>query len=93
MMMQEVGPTGKIGTSAYRVMFEHSSEGVLFSLPDGRITAANPAAGAMLGLAPDEICRLGHAGIFDQEDPRWKLGGRRAGPDGVDREHREAARG
>jgi diguanylate cyclase (GGDEF)-like protein/PAS domain S-box-containing protein len=74
MMMQEVGPTGKLGTSAYRVMFEHSSEGVLFSLPDGRITAANPAAGAMLGLAPDEICRLGHAGIFDQEDPRWKLG-------------------
>ena len=43
-------------------------------LPDGRITAANPAAGAMLGVAPDEICRLGHAGLFDQEDPRWKLG-------------------
>jgi diguanylate cyclase (GGDEF)-like protein/PAS domain S-box-containing protein len=74
MVMQDAVPTETIGTSAYRVMFEHSSEGVLFSMPEGPIIAANPAAGAMLGRTPDEICRLGNEGLFDQEDPRWKLG-------------------
>jgi diguanylate cyclase (GGDEF)-like protein/PAS domain S-box-containing protein len=71
---QDASAPEGIGVTAYRVVFEHSSEGVLFSLPDGRIIAANPAAGAMLGLSPDEICTLGHTGLFDQEDPRWKLG-------------------
>ena len=74
MVMQDAVSTERIGVSAYRVMFEHSSEGVLLSTADGRITAANPAAGAMLGHTLDEICRLGHAGLFDEEDPRWKLG-------------------
>jgi len=72
--MQDAVSTERVGVSAYRVMFEHSSEGVLLSTVDGRITAANPAAGAMLGHTLDEICRLGHAGLFDEEDPRWKLG-------------------
>ncbi len=74
MVMQDAVSTERIGVSAYRVMLEHSSEGVLLSTADGRITAANPAAGAMLGHTLDEICRLGHAGLFDEEDPRWKLG-------------------
>ena len=73
MVVQDALPTERIGVASYRVMFEHSSEGVLFSMPDGRITAANPAAGAMLGRTPEEICRLGHTGLFDQEDPRWKI--------------------
>ncbi len=74
MVVQDALPTERIGLASYRVMFEHSSEGVLFSMPDGRITAANPAAGAMLGRTPEEICRLGHTGLFDPEDPRWKIG-------------------
>jgi diguanylate cyclase (GGDEF)-like protein/PAS domain S-box-containing protein len=74
MVIQDALPTDQIGTAASRVMFEHCSEGVLFSAPDGRISAANPAAAAMLSLSPEEICRLGHTGLFDQEDPRWKLG-------------------
>src|SRR5271157_5524924 len=74
MVMQDALATERIGVSAYRVMFEHSSEGVLFSTPDGRITAANSAAGAMLGLTSGEICKLGDTDLFDQEDPRWKLG-------------------
>ena len=35
---------GTLGIAAYRVLFEHSTDGVLFSSPDGRVTAANPAA-------------------------------------------------
>jgi diguanylate cyclase (GGDEF)-like protein/PAS domain S-box-containing protein len=74
MVIQDALAAEMIGVTAYRVMFEHSSEGVLFSTPGGRITAANPAAGAMLGRTLEELCRLGHTGLFDQEDPRWKIG-------------------
>ena len=54
-------------------MFEHSSDGVLFSTPDGRIGAANPAACALLEMTSEEICRLGTDGLVDQEDPRWQI--------------------
>ncbi len=68
-----VRETETVGSAAYRVLFEHSSEGVLFCTQDGRITAANPAAAAMLDMGPEEICRLGRDGLIDQEDPRWDL--------------------
>jgi diguanylate cyclase (GGDEF)-like protein/PAS domain S-box-containing protein len=65
--------TKAVGIAAFRVMFEQSSEGVLFWTQEGRITAANPAACAMLDLRAEEICRLGRDGLVDQEDPRWDI--------------------
>ena len=65
--------TKAVGMAAFRVMFEHSSEGVLFCAQDGRISAANPAACAMLDMSAAEICRLGRDGLVDQEDPRWDI--------------------
>jgi len=68
--------TEAVGLAAYRVVFEHSPDGVLFHTADGRVTAANPAACAMLDLSHEQICALsfdGPSGVVDAEDPRWTL--------------------
>jgi diguanylate cyclase (GGDEF)-like protein/PAS domain S-box-containing protein len=68
-----VQDTGTVGLVAYRALFTHSSEGVLFCTRDGRITTANSAACAMLDMSVEEICGLGRDGLVDQEDPRWRI--------------------
>jgi diguanylate cyclase (GGDEF)-like protein/PAS domain S-box-containing protein len=73
MVAHETVPGGRAGMAAYHAMFEHTCEGVLFSTPDGHVTAANPAASTLLGLRAEEICKLGMAGLVDHEDPRWGL--------------------
>jgi len=65
--------TETVGLAGYRVLFARSSEGVLFCTPEGRITAANAAACAMLDMTAEEICALGRDQLVDQEDPRWTL--------------------
>ena len=65
--------TDTVGLAGYRVLFARSSEGVLFCTHEGRITAANAAACAMLDMSAEEICALGRDRLVDQEDPRWTL--------------------
>ena len=65
--------TGTVSLAGYQVLFAHSSEGVLFCTQEGRITAANPAACAMLDMSAEEICALGRDQLVDQEDPRWTI--------------------
>jgi PAS domain S-box-containing protein len=65
--------TETVGLAAYQVLFAHSSEGVVFCTQEGRITAANPAACAMLDMTAEAICALGRDGLVDQEDPRWEI--------------------
>jgi len=68
-----VQDTESVGIAAYRVLFEHNTEGILLSSPNGQITAANPAACALLDMSAEEICQLGCDGVVDQEDPRWRI--------------------
>jgi PAS domain S-box-containing protein len=63
--------TEPLGTSAYRALYENSPDGVMFTIPDGTILAANPAACRILGRTEAEICSLGRQAMADPTDGRW----------------------
>ncbi len=46
----------------YKMLFEHTAEGVVIAHPDGTIVAANPATCRLLGYREDELLELGYAG-------------------------------
>lgn len=53
----------------YRSFFESSMDGMLLTVTDGQILAANPAACAMFQMTEDEICTAGRFGLVDLSDP------------------------
>jgi PAS domain S-box-containing protein len=61
----------RIDDRLYEAVFDQSPDGVLITVPDGRILAANPAACAILRASEEEICRRGRQGLSDERDPRW----------------------
>jgi PAS domain S-box-containing protein len=61
-----------LGEAAYRALYDNSPDGVLFSIPDGRILAANAAACQILGRTEAEMRLLGRQGMSDLSDPRWE---------------------
>jgi PAS domain S-box-containing protein len=66
------GADAHLGAEDYRAMYEYSPDGVLFTSPDGRILAANPAACEILGRSEQEICRLGRQRLMDHDDAHWE---------------------
>jgi PAS domain S-box-containing protein len=54
----------------YRALFENSMDAVFLTVPDGKITAANPAACALFGRSEEEFRRMGRAGVIDPDDTR-----------------------
>lgn len=54
----------------YRSFFMNSMDGVLVTVTDGRILAANPAACRIFQMTEKEICELGRFGLVDVSDPR-----------------------
>jgi PAS domain S-box-containing protein len=61
-----------IGAEAYQALYHHSPDGVLFTVPDGTVLAANPAACQILGRTEAEIRSLGRQGLADPTDERWE---------------------
>jgi len=53
----------------YRALFENSDDGILLTVPDGRILSANPAACQMFGRSEAEICAGGRAALLDAHNP------------------------
>lgn len=56
------------GEAQWRSLFEHAADGMLLTVPDGRILAANAAACALLGHTEREICELGRGGLVVLDD-------------------------
>ena len=64
------GPRSPLGATDFEAIFLHSIDGVLFTVPDGTVLAANPAACEILQRTEAEICALGRAGLLVGDDPR-----------------------
>jgi PAS domain S-box-containing protein len=56
----------------FRCFFESSMDGLMVTVPDGRILAANPAACRILGRPESEIVLAGRQGVADPLDPRLR---------------------
>ncbi|MGB8652649.1 MAG: sensor domain-containing diguanylate cyclase [Mycobacteriales bacterium] len=64
-------PVGRLSRDALEAIFNHGRDGILFTVPDGEVLAANPEACKLLGMAEQEVCRLGRQGLADGSDARW----------------------
>ena len=53
----------------YRSLFDHSTDAILLTKPDGTILDANPAACKMFGRSREEIVRIGRNGLVVRTDP------------------------
>jgi PAS domain-containing protein len=62
-------PSMTLGAAEYEAIFRYSLDGVLLTMPDGRILAANPAACKMLQRSEAQICRLGRSGVVVEDGP------------------------
>lgn len=60
----------KESEAKYRAFFENSMDGILLTIPDGRVLAANPAACSIFGMTEEEICAAGRYGLVDESDPK-----------------------
>lgn len=64
----------KESEDTYRSFFENSMDGILLTMTDGKILAANPAACTMFQMTEAEICAVGRQGLVDPLDPRLTRG-------------------
>ena len=77
MSMRKLAEEGKHRSETrYRHIFEHASEGMFQSSPQGRLLAVNPALAFMAGyFSPDDMINgindLGHPSWFNPADQRW----------------------
>lgn len=57
----------------FRAFFENSRDGLLLTVTDGEILAANPAACEIFQRTEEEIIDAGRFGLVDPTDPRLKI--------------------
>lgn len=57
----------------FRAFFENSMDGMLLTVTDGQILAANPAACKIFQMTEQEIIAAGRFGLVETTDPRLKI--------------------
>ncbi|MFC5549086.1 EAL and GGDEF domain-containing protein [Massilia aerilata] len=60
---------GTVSEARYRAVFEHCSDAMLLTEPDGRILSANAAACHLFGYTTVELLALDLGNLFDSTDP------------------------
>jgi diguanylate cyclase (GGDEF)-like protein/PAS domain S-box-containing protein len=68
-IVEALGGPRSVGPSDFEAIYRHSLDGVLITVPDGHILAANPAACEILGMTEREIRAAGRWGLMVAEDP------------------------
>ena len=58
----------RLTAADHEAIFRYSVDGVLFTVPDGRILAANPAACRILRRSERDICLAGRRGVVVDDD-------------------------
>ncbi len=59
------------GERAWRDVVENALDGVMYTIPDGRILYSNRAACSILGASPFDLRARGRVGLSDPDDRRW----------------------
>ena len=67
---KRAGDKIKASEEKYRAFFENSLDGILLSVTDGEILAANPAACNIFRMSEEEIRIAGRDGLIDASGPR-----------------------
>lgn len=57
----------------YRLIYEHSLNGILFTRPQGAVLGANAAAQRILGMTEAEIIEGGRSAVMDESDERAEI--------------------
>jgi len=54
----------------YKSIYENIMDAVFYTVPNGEVLFANPAACSLFGMTIEEIIKAGRTGLVDQHDPR-----------------------
>ena len=60
----------RLSEEKFRLVFENTSEAILFTQPDGAIHFANQEASRIFGFSNDEFHAIGRNGLVNLNDPR-----------------------
>jgi PAS domain S-box-containing protein len=68
--LQVAGEDRREAEGRYRLLFNSAGEAIIYSRPDGRIEAANPAACRLFGYTQEEFRGLVRSQVLNSSDPR-----------------------
>lgn len=71
--LREAEATRLAAEARYKLLFDTSSEAIIFAWPDGRIETANAEAVRLFGFSVDELRAQGRAGVMDLDDSRLSV--------------------
>jgi PAS domain S-box-containing protein len=70
---KQVEESLKMSEERFRLIYENSSEAILYTNPNGEIYFANQEACRIFGKTQDEICNSGRNVLFDTSDHRFEI--------------------